>query len=394
MNKKVLLHSFVTLTSAIALFLAGCNSSVNLDPKDSSTEADRWQGSDFVEGDSRQGGGSDGAGGMDSVPEVAADVVEVSAPDLLPDLGPDLIDDVALDLLEDSTPDGAVDVLFDAVEDATEADLFEEADAGTPAEVVEFWGILGQNGGNHIVRFDWGDPNSLALVKATPYILLTELEFDAQGNLWAWQCNNGYNGGNLHLVDQETGDFTLVGSSNAALDDLAWNPVSGKMYGVYPGISMVSGSTELYTVNLQTGQTTLGGDIVDNGPDPLNWMSGLGIASDGSFYYYNNTNSFEGTEQGIWKSVSPDDPLQVEFLHEFYQVLGEPMGAFQIGPVFVDWSRDDVGYAVVRYQPAGSTTHTYHIRFTDSEILSATKHTLQSFGILWSVTRKPDTNGQ
>ena len=238
------------------------------------------------------------------------------------------------------------------------------------------------------MRFDWGAPDTLQIIKTLPYYFPTEVEFDGDGNLWLWVCGNGYDGGELHLVDQETGDLQFVGASDTAFDDLAWNPVDQQMYAVSPFLSLATTSSQLYTIDLQTGQSALVGDVEDDGPNPLNWMSGLGIASDNSFYYYNNAADTENDEQGIWKSGAANDPLEVQLLHHLASVLGEPNSAFQIGPVFVDWSRDDLGYASQRYQPTGATTHTMQYTFDDDGIYNATKVGLE-YGILWSITRAP-----
>ncbi len=380
MKVNTLWHPRNCMVLATILLTLSCNSTVNLDPSDTSTGV-----SDVLE----------------AVEDVKDDDLATPTPDtvtdLLEDVGP-VSEDTVVDLLDikldNAIEDPGEDMGTDSIEpdlftDVMEEDIGGETDGGGTGDSDEFWGILDDGANRHIVRFNWGDPTSMVSMKKVPFILFTELEFDGEGNLWAWNCKNGYAGGELYLVGQQTGDLEYIGDSPVPLDDLAWNPVDGQMYGVRPWSAMVSGHTELYTVELATGQTTLVGSIIDDGPAQIGWMSGLGINSSGEFYYYNNTHEGPGkNEQGIFLSEGPTG-LDAELLYTFSEQLSEPAGAFQIGPVFVDWSRDNVGYSVVRYDPTGSTTHTYHLTFDDHGVLEADKHKLQAFGILRSVTRKP-----
>ena len=257
-------------------------------------------------------------------------------------------------------------------------------------EYGAFWGVWHDGSYGHIIRFDIGDTDSYELVASTNWILFTDLEFDGDGNLYAWKCGNGFAGGSLYLVDQDTGDLQHIGDGDTSLNDLAWNPVDKTMYGTYPWAANAPPyQTKLYTVDLQTGATTLVGGIEDDGPSTLNWMSGLGIDSEGSFYYYNNAaNGAAENEQGIWKSKEPGNGLDVELAHDLAAALSEPVGSFQVGPLFVDWSRDDRGYGSVRYQPGMSTTHTYHFTFDDDKVLESWKLDA-NFGTIWGIAREP-----
>jgi hypothetical protein len=388
MNTR-LLPAILAITLLTLAGLSGCNSSVNLDPKDDARiKDDNIERTDDTSPDIM----------MSDVPadEAISDLgVELEADleqDVMADSGVDLAADMILDLIDDKLEDTGLDLAEDLEVDMLPLDTMQEVDTSTPDESIEFWGIIYNGSKNLIVRFNWDNPDSVSVIKETSYILLTGLEFDGDGNLWALNCKNGYSGSELYLVNQQTGDFTLTGESDIALDDLAWNRVDSLMYGVNPWMSNITQYTRLNTINLTNGEILYLGDITDDGPAVLNYMSGIGADSSGYFYYYNNSSlGQDENEQGIFKSTEPGG-LDTTFLHNFSEVLGEPISAFQIGPVFVDWSRDNLGYASVRYQPTGSTTHTYHVTFNDNAIQSSTLHTLQSFGILWSLTRKPDSS--
>jgi hypothetical protein len=101
------------------------------------------------------------------------------------------------------------------------------------------------------------------------------LDFDGAGNLWGY-VSFGLTPG-LYSVNVNTGQATLQGNlSGQALQDLAYNPVDGTMYGV--------DGRDLYTVNLVTGAVTYTGTFFDVPSGALD--VGLGCDSSGNFYIH------------------------------------------------------------------------------------------------------------
>lgn len=94
------------------------------------------------------------------------------------------------------------------------------------------------NFGDTLIRFHPSDPAGFETIGSldVPNIGFGGLEFDSDGNLWAYASFNSFGGAaaGLYSVNLETGAASIQGAlSNQTLSDLAWSPVDQKMYGVY-----------------------------------------------------------------------------------------------------------------------------------------------------------------
>jgi len=160
------------------------------------------------------------------------------------------------------------------------------------------------------------------------------LEFDADGNLWAYATFNQFGGAasGLYSINLETGAAAVQGTpSTQTLNDLAWNPTNNTMYGVFSQSFAIG---RLYTVNLTTGAVTLVGTF--SGLDANNNLVGLAIDSQGNFYVHDNMNNKMYTS-------GPDLNLTLLYSTEDLTCDGcaAAIGSQGLG---IDWSRDDAGY--------------------------------------------------
>ncbi len=160
------------------------------------------------------------------------------------------------------------------------------------------------------------------------------LEFDGDGNLWAYASFNSFGGAaaGLYKINMQTGAATPQGTlSSQTLTDLAWNPVDQQMYGVY---SQGFATGRLYRVNLQTGAVTVVGTFT--GLDAQNNLIGIGIDSEGTIYVYDNFNN---------KVYVADESLNLTLLYDssVTQCEGCELAVGSQG-IAVDWSRDNLGY--------------------------------------------------
>lgn len=184
-------------------------------------------------------------------------------------------------------------------------------------------------GVDSLIRFDSSDPAGYTVVGSlgVPNTGFGGLEFDAEGNLWAYATFNAATGGarsGLYRIDVNTGAATVQGTiSQQTLTDLAYNPVDKKMYGIYTqGLS----TSRLYSVNLVSGAVTLVGTF--GGLTGDHNLVGLAIDSAGNFYVHDNVNN----------KVYKGNGLQ---LAELYDLEPQTVGSQGLT---IDWSRGDVGY--------------------------------------------------
>jgi hypothetical protein len=178
-----------------------------------------------------------------------------------------------------------------------------------------------------LIVFDVDDPAGYTVVGSMGVANITfgGMDFDADGNLYAYASLFRSTGGaasGLYSVDTGTGAATPIGNSPQSLDDIAFNPADGRMYGV----RSQGGTTRLYTINLGTGQVSLVG-VVTADP-PIRQSIGLAFDSAGSVYIHDNG------EDMIYKGVG----LSLAPLYTIPQDTGFSQG------MTVDWSRDDTGY--------------------------------------------------
>ncbi len=189
--------------------------------------------------------------------------------------------------------------------------------------------------GDTLIKFNASDPAGFTTIGELGNNLgFGGLEFDADGNLWAYATHNSFGGAvsGLYKVDLETGAATVQGTpSSQSLTDLAWNPTNDTMYGVYSQ-SFTNG--RLFEVNLETGSVTIAGEF--SGLDAQNNLVGLAIDSDGLFYVFDNMNK---------KLYRSDAEFNLTLLYGPDE-LTCPQCELAIGSqgIGIDWSRHDVGY--------------------------------------------------
>lgn len=188
--------------------------------------------------------------------------------------------------------------------------------------------------GDTLIKFHASEPSNFTTIGPLGQnIGFGGLEFDNEGNLWAYAGHNSFGGAvsGLYKVDLETGAVTPRGSSQQNLSDLAWNPTNDTMYGVY---TQGASNGRVYEVNLETGAVTLHAEL--NGLDEINNLVGLAIDSLGRFYFFDNMNK---------KLYRADSQFNLQLLYGPEEMTCTncelAIGSQGIG---IDWSRDDTGY--------------------------------------------------
>lgn len=190
------------------------------------------------------------------------------------------------------------------------------------------------SGPDTLIVFNSADPKSFVTIGSmnVPNIGFGGLEFDRQGNLWAYASiykPTGGAAGGLYKVNMQTGAATVQGTvSSQPLEDLAFNPVNDTMY----GIRTQNNVTKLYTVNLTTGAVSAVGTFT--GLPSTHHAMGFAIDSAGAYYVHDlhNDRIFRGTG------------LELTELYVLPQDTNFSQG------MTIDWSRDNLGYhAAVGY---------------------------------------------
>lgn len=190
------------------------------------------------------------------------------------------------------------------------------------------------DGPDVLIAFHPSDPAAYWAIGSmgVPNIGFGGLEFDRDGNLWAYASffkNTGGAASGLYRVDITTGQATVQGTrSNQPLEDLAFNPIDNQMY----GIRTQNGVTRLYTVNLTTGQVSAVG--VFTGMPPTQRAMGMAIDAGGNHYVHDMF----------------DDRIYVGAGLELTQLYQLPQDTSFSQGMTIDWSRDNRGYhAAVGY---------------------------------------------
>ncbi|MGD8451872.1 MAG: PEP-CTERM sorting domain-containing protein [Phycisphaerae bacterium] len=184
------------------------------------------------------------------------------------------------------------------------------------------------DGPDSLITFDTNDPTNYTTVGSmnVPDIGFGGMDFDADGNLWAYASlykSTGGAAGGLYSVNMATGQATPQGTlSTQSLDDIAFNPVDGQMYGIRSQFT----TTRLFTINLTTGAVSLVGSFT--GLPQTQRNVGFAIDSQGAFYLH------DVGEDVIYKG----DGMAMSELYQLTQDTN-----FQQG-MTIDWSRDDMGY--------------------------------------------------
>jgi hypothetical protein len=186
------------------------------------------------------------------------------------------------------------------------------------------------DGPDQLVMFDSDDPTGYTVVGSMGVddIGFGGMDFDADGNLWAYASTYKSTGGaasGLYSVNIETGQATVQGTlSTQAMDDLAFNPVDGKMYGIRSQFT----ATRLFSIDLETGATTYEGTF-SGIESSIHQVVGLAIDSQGNLFVHD-----VGMDT-IYKSGSDLN------LSAFYDVFQDTSYSQGMG---IDWSGDDTGY--------------------------------------------------
>jgi hypothetical protein len=134
-----------------------------------------------------------------------------------------------------------------------------------------FYGYICYDSGgvlpNGPVSFQSDNPGIITLLKATVSSSFISGGTWAEGTWYACQYDNGW----LWTIDEVTGNMTLIGGGGASLNGLAYDPITGKMYG--------AGSYDLYVINMSNGGQTYVGPFNNGGVI-------VGIAFDGGGNLY------------------------------------------------------------------------------------------------------------
>ena len=213
------------------------------------------------------------------------------------------------------------------------------ASAGVGGPTIYAINNLGDGGitDNTLVMFDATNPAGYTTIGGTGVsgAGFTGLDFNGVGgDLFAYA---GYGTGitpGLYQIDLTTGAASIVGSlSGQALQDLAYNPVDGMMYGIE--------GTSLYTVNTTTGAVTLSSTFSGLPSNAL--PVGLAIDSNGTFFVHDLASdaiySGDGTNMTSMYSL----PVDTNFSQG----------------MTIDWSRDDQGYHSAIGQLPAFYSHLY-----------------------------------
>lgn len=137
-------------------------------------------------------------------------------------------------------------------------------------------------GSNALIRFDSANPAGWVSLGVSGIVGagFTGLDFHANGNLYGYVGFGGTSG--LYTISTINGAATVVGAglSGVALQDLAYNPADGKLYGV----NSVANVATLYEVNIVTGVPVAVGNFV--GLAATNLEVGLACDAQGNFYVH------------------------------------------------------------------------------------------------------------
>ena len=179
-----------------------------------------------------------------------------------------------------------------------------------------------------LIMFDVDNPAGDVVIGQTglPNIGFGGLDFDAKGDLIACASFYRSTGGaasGIYRIDINTGAATPIGFTLQTLEDLAFNPVDGEMYGIRSQIT----NTKLFHVNTDTGAVTEVGEFTGL-PE---FQRGMGFAIDSNGVYYLH----DMLEDKIYTAGA--DLVMTE-LYSLPQDTGFSQG------MTIDWSRGDQGY--------------------------------------------------
>lgn len=207
---------------------------------------------------------------------------------------------------------------------------------------------LVNNGSNptnsdQLIRFDTTNPSAYTVIglMGVDNVGFGGMDFDAAGNLWAYAAFYKDTGGavsGLYSVNKTTGAATLVGTPpREFLDDLAFNPADGQMYGV----KTQNNQTFLRRVNLANGELTDVG--VFTGLPTRHNIAGLAFDSSGGVYLLENRNDQSGDPGATDHSlIFKGQGLSVSQLYDLDS--SEQFGLAGEQGITIDWANGNTGY--------------------------------------------------
>lgn len=216
------------------------------------------------------------------------------------------------------------------------------ASASSAMGQVEILAVNNIPGGatpDRLVRFDSNNPSGwtpIGPITSVGNLGFTGLDFaGVGGDLYAWAGfgTSFANSGGLYRVNPATGAGTRItaGAALAGVNDLAWNPVLGRMYAV----ESATGVARLHEVDLTTGGLSLVGTFTGLLSASLN--VGLAFDSVGRAYVHDvgNDRIYSGAGLGLTSLYTL--PINTNFSQG----------------MTIDWSRNDQGYhAAIGNSPA------------------------------------------
>jgi sugar lactone lactonase YvrE len=122
---------------------------------------------------------------------------------------------------------------------------------------------------------------------------LSGLDFDAGGSLWGSTILGFGSASSLVKIDPGTGALiSTIGPITEtavpiSIGDLAFDPISGKMFGIQSNADALGGGGKLYTIDLGTGAATLVGDTGAGAG------GGIAFAPDGTLYQASFHSAFD-----------------------------------------------------------------------------------------------------
>jgi hypothetical protein len=166
------------------------------------------------------------------------------------------------------------------------------------------------------------------------------LDFHSNGTLYASIGFPAAGTGSIYTVNTGTGAATQLGNSSQVLQDLAYNPADGKLYGV----NSVANIATLYEVNVGTGAVTAVGNFT--GLAATNLEVGLACDAQGNFYVH------DVASDTIYKGAG----LALAQLYVLPQDTNFSQG------MTIDWAGNGAGYhAAIGNNPAlFSTFNTFN----------------------------------
>jgi hypothetical protein len=123
--------------------------------------------------------------------------------------------------------------------------------------------------GNGPVKFELDDPGNLT--KLSEEQVTNFLSGGTWTSDWKWLCTQ-YSTGILYEISTDTGEITIIGGGGVNINDLAYDPVTDKLYG--------AGDTSLYLIDKETGSQELVGPF---GSDVL-YVTSIAFDKEGTCY--------------------------------------------------------------------------------------------------------------